>query len=326
MNAGRWTVVAAIAMLTALPASAQIVDDVRIEEGNAQLDFWLPARRRPDTELTNTTSLEIVTEGAPLWGQWLRLPLCAAVAANQSCATTEYQIGQQMYTPSGATKVASPEPGHRPYAGWLYASATLRFATSTSSEALTVESGVTGSPSLAGQVQTAWHQLIGYPRALGWSHQIPFQPGVLIAGERSLEAARVSIGGVQVLSLVPQASVSVGNVLTGAQVGGEARFGYGVATPWSSSIHGRGRRLQIYGVAAAREDFIAYDLFLDGSTTGPALHVEKEPAVFQYEFGVGAQLGRLDVSYRAITRKREYTTGPPQHAYSILSLGFRPGW
>ncbi len=329
MNRGRSIVVAWIAtlvMLTALPVSAQVVDDVRIEEGNAQLDFWLPARRRPDTELTNTASVDVVTEGAPLFGLRLRLPACGDVGASQTCATTEYQIGQEMYTPSGATKVTRPEPGARPYAGWLYASATLRVATSTSSEAVTVETGVTGSPSLAGQIQTAWHQLIGYPRALGWSHQIPFQPGVLIAGERSLEAAHISIDGVPVLSLVPTAGVSVGNVLTGAQVGAEGRLGYGVTTPWSSSVHGRGRRLQIYGVAAAREDFITYELVLDGSSTGPALHVQKEPMVFQYEFGAGAQLGRAEIEYRAITRQREYTTGPPQHAYSTLSVGIRPGW
>jgi lipid A 3-O-deacylase len=318
--------VATLVMLSALPVSAQVVDDVRIEEGNAQLDFWLPARRRPDTELTNTASVDVVTDGAPFLGQWLRLPACGGLGASQSCATTEYQIGQEMFTPSGATKVARPEPGARPYAGWLYASATLRGATSTSSEAVTVETGVTGSPSLAGQIQTAWHQLIGYPRALGWSHQIPFQPGVLIAGERSLEAARISIDGVPILSLVPRAAVSVGNVLTGAQFGAEGRLGYGVTTPWSPSVRGRGRRIQIYGIAAAREDLIAYELFLDGSTTGPALHVEKEPTVFQYEFGVGAQLGGLEVEYRAITRQREYTTGPPQHAYSILSVGIRPGW
>ncbi len=329
MNVGRSIGVAWIATLvtlTALPVSAQVVDDMRIEEGNAQLDFWLPARRRPDTELTNTASVDVVTEGTPFWGWWLRLPACGGARVGETCATTEYQIGQEMFTPSGATKVARPEPGARPYAGWLYASGTLRAATPTSSEAVTVETGVTGSPSLAGQIQTAWHQLIGYPRALGWAHQIPFQPGVLVAGERSLEAAHISIDGVPVLSLVPQAGASVGNVLTGAQLGAEGRLGYGVTTPWWSSVRGRGRRLQIYAVAAAREDLIAYELFLDGSTTAPALHVEKEPTVLQYEFGAGAQLGRFEVEYRAITRQREYTTGPPQHAYSTLSVGIRPGW
>ncbi len=317
---------AALAIPTMHGLGAQIVDDVRISEGNAQLDFWLPARRRPDTELTNSASLEVVTDGAPLLGWWLRSSACAAVSASQPCATTEYELGQEMFTPAGATKVARPEPGARPYAGWLYASATTRVSTSTSSEALTLEAGVTGNPSLAGQIQTAWHSLIGYPRALGWSHQIPFQPGMLISGERSLEALHVSIDGVQVLSLVPRAAASVGNVLTGAQFGAEGRFGYGVATPWSSSVHTRGRDIQIYGLAAAREDLVAYELFLDGSTIGPALHVEKEPTVFQYEFGVGAQLGSVEVEYRAITRRREYTTGPPQHAYSILSVGIRPSW
>jgi hypothetical protein len=319
--------VATLAALASPPLLAQtVVDEVRIEEGNAQLDFWLPARRRPDTELTNSATADIVTAGATFWGRWIGVASCRVASPKQPCASTEFRIGQEMYTPSGATKVSSPVPGARPYAGWLYASATLRVATATASEALTVETGVTGSPSLAGQVQTAWHQLIGYPRALGWSHQIPFQPGAMVAGERSLEVAHIAVEGVPVLSLVPQATVSVGNVLTAAQVGAEGRLGYGVSTPWSSSLSGGGRKLEIYGVAAAREDLIAYELFLDGSSTGPALHVTKEPTVFQYAFGAGARLGRFELEYRAITRKREYTTGPPQHAYSIVSLGIRPAW
>lgn len=305
---------------------AQIVDDARVEEGNGQLDFWLPPPRRPDTELTNSASLHVITDGAPLLGGWLRAPACGVATGPQPCATMEFEIGQDMYTPAGATQAAAPEPGARPYAGWLYVAGTYRVATPTSSEAVTLETGVTGTPSLAGQIQTAWHQLIGYPRALGWAHQIPFRPGAVVDGGRSDEIVDAAVAGVPVLSIVPTAGISLGNVLTAAHFGAEARIGYGATPPWLSSVRGRGRRVELYAIAAAREDLIAYSLFLDGSTTEPATHVEKEPLVFQYEFGVGARLGRLEVEYRGITREREYTTGPPLHPYAMLAVGVRPGW
>jgi lipid A 3-O-deacylase len=323
--------IALIAALTILSlagprASAQTVGEVQIEEANAQLDFWLPARRRPDTELTNSASLRVTTDGARLLSRLIRVPACGDASATTACATTEFQLGQEIYTPAGATHVADPEPGARPYAGWLYVAGTTSVTTPAASESVILEGGVTGTPSLAEQIQTAWHELIGYPRPLGWSHQIPFVPGVLIGAERTQAVARASIGGVPVLSIMPTAGMSLGNVLTGANLGAEARIGYGVTPPWSAAIPGRGRRVEIYGIAAAREDLIAYELFLDGSTTQPATHVEKEPTVFQYEFGVGARAGRLELEYLAITREREYTTGPPIHPYAVLAAGVRPGW
>lgn len=316
----------ALAGLAGPRLTAQVVDDMRLDEANAQLDFWLPAPRRPDTELTNSMSLHVTTDGALLAARWFHVPSCGAASDAQACTTTDLEIGQDMYTPAGATEVAAPQPGARPYAGWLYVAATTRVATPSFADALTVEAGVTGPPSLAGQIQTAWHQLIGYPRALGWSHQIPFTPGIVLDGDRAEEVRQVTLDGVPILSVVPNAGFSVGNIVTGAHVGVDARLGYGITTPWSSMVRGRGRRVELYALAAAREDAIAYSLFLDGSTTTPATHVEKEPLVFQYAFGGGARFGRLEVEYRGVTREREYTTGPPLHPYAVLSVGIRPGW
>jgi hypothetical protein len=328
LAAGRWRLAALAAgswLLAAAPLAAQI-DDVRISDTNGQMDFWLPSPKRPDTELTNAALGVLTLDGAPLWGRWVHVPACRVAAATQACATTELQLGQQMYTPADAFKTPEPVPGERPYAGWLYVSGTATVATALRSDALMVETGVTGTPSLAEKIQTAWHGIIGYPRVLGWSHQIPFEPGVLVALNHEQEWVHAALGDVPVLLVGPLAGVSLGNVLTGAHVGGEARIGYGVTAPWSSFVHGRGRKVEFYGVARAREDLVAYDLFLDRSTTRPTLHVDKEPLVFQYEFGFGARFGPFEGEYRAVTRGHEYTTGPLSHADAVIAAGVRPGW
>jgi lipid A 3-O-deacylase len=324
----RWVSVALVGALAA-PAprvAAQAVDEIRLEEENGQLDFWLPAPRRPDTELANAVALSLAANGAPLWGGLVRLPACGTVTPERRCATTEWQLGQEIFTPMNATKTAAPRPGARPYAGWLYLSTMARVATAVQSDALTIETGVTGPPSLAEKVQTDWHGLIGYPRPLGWSHQIPFQAGLLMSAEHRQELVSAAVAGTTVLSIVPQAAVTVGNVLTGAQIGVDARIGYGITTPWSSAVRGRGRKVQIYAVGAVREELVIHELFLDEGTSRPALHVEKEPWVTQYELGVGAQLGPVEAQYRGVTRGREYTTGPASHAYGTLLVGLRPGW
>jgi len=324
--AAAWLSVAVLCPLVPLASGAQAVDDVRVEDDNGQLDFWLPPRRRPDTELTNAALAHLVIDGTAGWGWLMHRPACALASATASCATTDLEFGQEMYTPAGATQSPTPRVGARPYAGWLYLAGTARVATTSRSDAITIEAGVTGSPSFAAQVQTAWHDLIGYPRALGWSHQIPFQPGVLIAVQRDAEVAHLSIHGVPVLSIIPQAGMSVGNVLTGAHVGAEMHLGYGVSTPWSSSVHGRGRPIELYALAGAREDLIAYQMFLDQGTTNPVMHVAKEPTVFQYDFGIGARFGAFELEYRGITRGREYLTGPPLHPYGTLAVGIRSTW
>ncbi len=317
-------------MLFGRPATlvAQQLQAFAIQEDNGQLDFWLPPVRRPDTELTNSAALLLDFDGAPLWkGLYPSVPSCAASnAPGRSCSTTEFRLGQDMYTPASSVRSPIPLPGQRPYAGWLYVSGTGRVASPTVSDAVTVEVGVTGAPSLAQQIQTAWHALIHYPAPLGWSHQIPFQTGILINGEHQQEMFKATIDGIPVLSFVPGGSVSLGNVLTGASIGAETRIGYGVSTPWSTAVPGPSSPFEVYGLAAVHEDMVIANMFLDEATSNPGLRVEKIPFVSQYDVGGGIRIHAFRVEYRGVTRTREYITGPPQRAYGMLTAGMRLGW
>jgi hypothetical protein len=194
------------------------------------------------------------------------------------------------------------------------------------SDAVTLEVGVTGPPSLAQEIQTSWHALIHYPQPLGWSHQIPFQFGAMVTAEHDREVLRATIGGTPVLSLVPMVSVSMGNVLTGASAGARARLGYAVTTPWSASVPGRSSPFEVYGLAGIREDLVIMSLFLDEPTTSPDQRVVKLPFVTQYEVGGGLRIDAFMVEYLGVTRAREYRTGPPQSEYGVLTAGARFDW
>jgi hypothetical protein len=322
---------AALVALWAPPrARAQQVTDVRVRDANGQFDLWIPTPKRPDDNYTNGAQLFIGVDGALLWGRLFarHSPACARATdgADRRCASSEIRFGQDMYTPRSALTATEPVPGERPYAGWLYLAETGRLATARRSDAVTLELGVTGRPSLAEAIQTNWHSLIGYPRALGWTHQIPFEPGILVAYEHRQEVWRVRVGDVPIVSLVPAGNVSVGNVLTGASVGMDARVGYAATTPWTSSERRHRKPVALYALAGAREDWIAYNLFLDHSTTDPAVHVDKRSWVTQYDVGAGARLWMLELEFRGITRTREYATDRPTEPYAVISVGWSGGW
>jgi len=306
--------------------AAQQLSELTVSEANAQMDLWLRPYRRPDDNYTNGTQILAVLGGAPIWGKLLARSATACNvphAADRACTSTDLQLAQDMYTPTSARSSAEPIVGERPYAGWLYASATGRVATATRSDAVTLELGVTGTPSLAEKVQTAWHSLIRYQRALGWSHQIPFTPGILVGYEHDAQPFGARIGGGQVLSIMPHVGATAGNVLTGATAGVDARFGYHVTTPWASGPGRPADHVAVYGLSAVRADWVGYDLFLDRPTSNPTEYVSKLPWVGQYEFGGGLRLWTWQVEYRAVTRTREYVTGRTVEPYSVISVSWR---
>jgi lipid A 3-O-deacylase len=326
---------------TAAPAWAQQLLDARIEEDNAQLAYWMPPLRRPDDEFANGTRVSLSFAGSRLWSAILGPhaspcgvtgrsetfgPLWADGTASAPCFSTDFTLAQEMYTPADWHKDADPVPGQRPYAGQLLLTGTSNSFTPRQNTALSVEAGVTGPPSLAGDVQQAWHRIIGYYPPLGWSHQIATAPEVNIGASESQVLAQASIAGVPVFSAIPRASVSAGNVLTGATAGLETRIGYGAGAPWSGGAGSRGPKFQIYALAAARLDYVWTELVLDRSSTDPAYTVTKIPWVGQYEFGGGVRLFFLEAEYRGVTRTREYQTGPSIEPYAAVTLGVRRGW
>ncbi|GEM_PF-769754 len=320
-------------------ADAQQFVGAQVEEDNAQLAYWLPPIRRPDDEFTNGTRLTLSFAGSRLWSLLLgsHAPRCS-VASPGTCAgempggvswprfSTDLTLAQEMYTPADWHSDANPVPGQRPYAGQLLLSGTSYASTPVANTALSLQAGVTGPPSLAGDVQEAWHRLIRYYPPLGWDHQIATAPEFDIGAAESRVVANASIGGVPVLSVIPRVSVSAGNVLTGATAGLETRIGYGAGAPWNDGAGNRVPRFQIYGVGAARLDYVWTELVLDRSSTDPAYTVSKLPWVGQYEFGGGVRLFFLEAEYRAVTRTREYQTGPPHEPYAAITLAVRRSW
>jgi hypothetical protein len=129
------------------------------------------------------------------------------------------------------------------------------------------------------------------------------------------------------VDVVPSAGVSVGNIRTAAEAGARLRVGVNLSHPWDPRAW-RGRPDWEFHVSAAgRREYVAHDFSLDGTAFRPPNRsVVRVPGVSEYDVGTALRLHRFTVGYRAITRSREYTTGPSRHVYSQMysAIEFNP--
>jgi len=308
--------------LLAAPAGAQ-VREVRLVVDNDAFDFWIPFDRRPDHDYTNGIDVSVEVAGAPLWHALApRTPRCSAAPAEGACATTTFAFGQKIFTPEidGATPVA----GQRPYAGWLYLSAAGATRSAARMRSVGVEVGVTGPPSLGRAVHTTWHRMAGFAPPEGWDNQLGFEPAFRVTYDERVLAAGLHAGGVRVLGLAPEWGADAGTAHVGAHAALAARAGWAVPHPWSAGADRGAGAVSLYAIGRARQDAVARDIFLDGSTFRRGIRVDRRPFVWQYEVGGGARYRSFTVEYRAVTRAREYTAQEGPHTVSAIELRYRP--
>jgi len=306
----------------------------RLRLDNDAYNFWLHPGHRSDEEYTNGVVASIETLRAPWWGTRLGggLPGCAgAPAESTACLSTTLLIGQDMYTPNlDRPPFRRPDwEEERPYAAWLYVGGEGRRITARSLRTVGVSLGVTGGPALGKLSQSIAHRISAQytTRATGWETQVGAEPGVLLTARQQWLVARVAPGGRGILDIAPSVGGALGNIRTAADVGGKVRLGVNMSHPWDPRAW-RGRADWEWHVhAAARAEQVARDFSLDGTLfRGAERQVTRVPGVREYEFGTALRLYRLTLGWRAITRSREYTTGPARFSFSQMysAVEFRP--
>jgi lipid A 3-O-deacylase len=312
---------AALALLVSclpLGLGAQ-VSPYEIVVENDHFTYWLPSDQRPDREYTSgvisrvplrqpVPLLRAVAEGAA--------PCTGREFSDEGCTTTSLRLGQKIYTPTPWR----PEPGERPYAGWLFAGITVDRATETRQRTIDLEVGVTGRPSLGEAVQTAVHQRMGHGSPHGWGEQIAFEPAFVlrVAENRMLletpqgtpVGARVS-GGI---------GAAFGTLRTAADAALEVRAGLRPPHPWRTGAGTRGNRLAVYGVAGIAQHLVLRNLMLDGSLFRAGPGVERRSSVSEWTAGAGVRLGRVGVEYRGVVRGREYKTQGEAHRWGSAAV------
>jgi len=249
-------------------------------------------------------------------------------------------FGQSIFTPKNLD-IKPPDPGDRPYAGWLYVGPSLLQETGNQLENLEIEVGLVGPGALGRQIQNDWHQFMGIHQAQGWSNQIQNEPGGVIAYDRYWRFGAPFLhweeGGVQDgVDIVPMAGGTVGNVFDYAQIGAQLRIGHHLETDYgpvrvrpsfSGTDYFNGEHLgddigwYLFAGAAGRA--VARNIFLDGNSFRTSAHVEHKTFVGDLQAGASlywSDHARLDLS--VMRRSPEFVGQRSQDVLGTAAVSF----
>jgi len=256
---------------------------------------------------------------------------CAGIARltmlSQVSDTTKYRygffLGQSMFTPEILSR-PDPFPDDRPYAGWVFFGARIYRETDAVLDRFEVTAGLVGPGSGADAVQRWWHALhwFGGVPPQGWHAQLKDEPGLVVSEQRIWRATliRGPIG----VELLPEAKLSLGNVLTAAGAGVTLRVGQNLHADWgpariAPAMEGsdfvdfeKSGDFAWYFFAGFEGRAVARNIFLDGNTLQYSASVAKIPFVGDFNAGAAAVLFRklrASVSYTERTREFHSQTG-----------------
>jgi lipid A 3-O-deacylase len=305
-------------------ANAQSVPGIEIQADNDGLNLWLSKVSRTDGEYTNGLRVSLSRGIAPLWGRLVRStsPCLGTEAVSRHCLTTEFAVAQQIYTPLNAEN--EPRPIDRPFVGWLHADITANVISTSRLRSFKLTAGFTGPPTLARNVQQAFHRAVGVTNGDGWNYQLGFSPAGSLTYTERLRSVLVSTGHRAVVDLLSTWSAQAGNSRTDAYGEIVARAGVHIPHPWNPTSRMR-RSATTFGIwvyGGFRETGVAYDQTLDRSWSrgGLSYSVERSPWVSRSEFGIGVRHRSLMMTFGGNRDGREYRTEYAPHSYGSLTM------
>lgn len=272
---------------------------------NDYFAFWRPVKERPDHDYTQGFSL---TALRPFKSRISKLlPDCDACRSWGTAA-----ISQEIYTPE--VDARTPQPGQRPYAGWLAAGFGVARLGPGYTAGARIVLGVTGPPSLAEAVQVGAHRLLGYREPLGWASQLPTELGVYAEYELSKRIMSGSAGPVT-FQLIGGGAARVGTVYVDGRASARFTAGLHPATE-SRTVPGSmvgGNSLFVW--VAGHLDGVARNEFLQGTAFRSSTGIPIQHGVQEIELGLSARLGEVLLAGTYVRRGREYLAQTTPHAY-----------
>ncbi len=249
-----------------------------------------------------------------------------------------FSIGQNIFTPEDIDR-EDPPRDDRPYAGWLFAGLGLVAQSGSTLDKLELDIGVVGPYSLADEVQTEWHRLIGITIPRGWGSQLKTEPGVALFFERSFrnfyELPLHDIIPIENLGidLVPHIGGALGNVFTHGAAGFTVRFGDDLPNDFGppkirpnlpgSDFFVPDDRLGWYFFAGAEGRVIGRNIFLDGNTFRDSRSVDKKYFVGDVQMGVAITFLRARLAFTQVFRSPEFDGQEGFNSFGSAALSIR---
>lgn len=268
-------------------------------------------------------------------------------------------LGQAMYTPADRDRTTI-DPTDRPYAGWTYLGLgyNVRFdpdpdlksrTTSTAVlNTLEIDIGIVGPHSYAENVQNTIHRMRAIKRFQGWANQLQDELGLQVVWEQKFRPriltteTEIDAGTGLALEAIPHYGVSVGNVASYLNVGGEVRFGWRLPDDFgTSSIRPGGdnaaprtaRQMECVYCQHSFHLFASFDgravannIFLDGNTFRRSYAVKKKLLVGDIAYGWAytwpkyQSLPSGKLAYAHYVQSREFEGEARNHGFGSVSV------
>jgi lipid A 3-O-deacylase len=272
-------------------------------------------------------------------------------------------LGQAMYTPADRDRTTI-DPNDRPYAGWTYLGLgyNARFDPNNKSDTPTLDTveldiGIVGRHAYAKQTQDLVHRLRGLDRFQGWENQLSDELGLQFVWERKLRPSALTIGKFAkpgepdasggsakglAAQIIPHYGVSVGNVASYVNVGGELRVGWRLPDDFgTSSIRPGGDNAAPRAAAQLERVYhqhsfhffasfdgraVANNIFLDGNTFKRSYAVKRRLLVGDIAYGWAYTWPKYDglpsgkLAYAHYVQSREFEGEARNHGFGSVNV------
>ncbi len=247
-----------------------------------------------------------------------------------------YAFGQKMFTPED-TQTTELIENDRPYAGWLYGSASVASLMKNTADyrkinAVEFTLGIVGPSSLGEQAQNGFHDLIGVPHANGWDNQLRDELGLVVTYVRKSEHFRYMKSGFE-YSWSPHKVLALGNVYTYAGGGMMLRFGKNLRNdigppnispgfPGNAFFNPTKEGSSWYLFAGIEGRAMTRNIFLDGNTFKDSHSVDKKPLVVDLQYGIAYQRGKVRISYSQVLRSKEFYGQKDESLFGAVNISY----
>ena len=243
-----------------------------------------------------------------------------------------WALAHTIFTPEDIS-APTPDPLDRPYAGWLYGSATVVATTDDIQDILQVNLGVVGPSALGEFVQTNWHDLINAAEPQGWDAQLKDEPGIEIIAQRMQRFDGPDLPFGIETDYAFHGGASLGNVRTYASVGGTARIGWDLNSDFGpprirpalagAGTFDPGQPFGAYLFAGIDGRAVARDIFLDGNLWRDSARVDdRRDFVADLQVGTAVHLYDLQLAFTYVHRTEEFKAQAGPQRFGAVSLSF----
>ena len=241
------------------------------------------------------------------------------------------EAGQKMYNAQFGN-IPNIDYVDRPFAGYLYAGASLQWLYKNESVLKTsVQIGVVGPSSLAEEGQELYHNIFGFYELNGWQYQVKDEAALNFAVNYDRLLLRSESRAVDLTS---SSEARIGNSFSGLKTGIVFRAGslnplYHSTLTQSNVAVGQqpdAGNKELYFFLKPSLDFVAYDATISGGLfrddKGPKVFDSKS-LVFSQEIGVAFSQKRWTIDFSLLFKTKEVKSIAKAHQYGILDVYYR---